>query len=98
MNTREKGGVMFHKKKGPDEPFAHSDDCKILAADPDVQIAWSEIGVESGRHAVSAGSSITTIPSPIAVSGSVRSIRRPAATRRCASSPPRPTRPCSGRC
>ena len=98
MNTREKGGVMFHKKKGPDEPFARSDDCKILAADPDVQIAWSEIGVESGRHAVSAGSSITTIPSPIAVSGSVRSIRRPLAIRHYASSSPRLIRPSFGRC
>jgi len=34
---------MFHKKKGPDEPFAHADDCKIVHADPDVQIPWSEI-------------------------------------------------------
>jgi hypothetical protein len=31
------------KKKGPDEPFGHADDCKIVHADPDVQIAWSEI-------------------------------------------------------
>ncbi len=33
---------MFHKKKGPDKPFAHSEDCKILKADPGVQIEWSE--------------------------------------------------------
>jgi hypothetical protein len=31
------------RKKGPDKPFRHSDDCKILAADPWVEIAWSEI-------------------------------------------------------
>lgn len=35
---------MFHRtKKGPDRPFVHSDGCKILAADPSVQIEWSEI-------------------------------------------------------
>jgi hypothetical protein len=43
MNMREKGGAMFHKKKGPNEPFAHADDCKIVHSDPDVQIPWSEI-------------------------------------------------------
>jgi hypothetical protein len=31
------------RKKGPDEPFGHADDCKIVHADPDVQIPWSEI-------------------------------------------------------
>jgi len=31
------------RKKGPDEPFGHADDCKIVRADPDVQIPWSEI-------------------------------------------------------
>ena len=34
---------MFGRKKGPDEPFAHADDCKIVHADPGVQIPWSEI-------------------------------------------------------
>jgi hypothetical protein len=31
------------KKKEPDKAFTHSDDCKILAADPGVEIQWSEI-------------------------------------------------------
>jgi hypothetical protein len=34
---------MFGRKKGPNEPFAHAEDCKILAADPGVKIEWSEI-------------------------------------------------------
>lgn len=39
---------MFHRKqKGPGRPFSHDADCKILAADPSVEIQWSE--VESGR-------------------------------------------------
>src|SRR5215211_4008008 len=38
---------MFKRKNRPPETaFAHADDCKILRADPDVQIEWSE--VESG--------------------------------------------------
>lgn len=35
------------KKRGPTQPFTHADDCKILKADPDVQIEWSE--VETGH-------------------------------------------------
>jgi hypothetical protein len=31
------------RKKGPTRPFRHEDDCKILRADPGVQIEWSEI-------------------------------------------------------
>jgi hypothetical protein len=36
---------MFYKKQGgpPDRPFSHAEGCKILAADPTVQIEWSEI-------------------------------------------------------
>jgi hypothetical protein len=34
-------------KKGPTRPFAPADDCKILKADPGVQIPWSK--VESGH-------------------------------------------------
>jgi hypothetical protein len=30
-------------KKGPNKPFVHTDDCRILAADPDVQIQWNEL-------------------------------------------------------
>ena len=35
--------MMRRRKKGPDQPFAHADDCKIVHADPGVQIPWSEI-------------------------------------------------------
>jgi hypothetical protein len=31
------------RKQGPTRPFAHAYDCKILAADPGVEIQWSEI-------------------------------------------------------
>jgi hypothetical protein len=37
---------MFGKKNRytpPDTPFAHSDDCKIVAADPGVKPPWNEI-------------------------------------------------------
>jgi hypothetical protein len=72
MNSREKGGVMFQKKKGPDEPFAHAEDCKIAHADPGVQIPWSEIrrGVWEARCVC--GSSITMTPSPTIASGTIR--------------------------
>jgi hypothetical protein len=30
-------------KQGPAKVFLHSADCKIQAADPDAQIAWSEV-------------------------------------------------------
>jgi hypothetical protein len=39
----ERRGNMFgHKTKGPSKPFQHADDCKILKADPDVEIPWNE--------------------------------------------------------
>lgn len=31
------------KKKAPAEVFAHTSDCRIVAADPGVQIPWNEI-------------------------------------------------------
>jgi hypothetical protein len=31
----------------PDGPFSHSDDCRIVGADPDVELPWSE--VEAGH-------------------------------------------------
>ena len=36
---------MFRKKHhGPSsQPFSHSDDCKIVKADPGVEIPWSEV-------------------------------------------------------
>jgi hypothetical protein len=39
--------MFARRKKGPTRPFAHADDCKILKADPGVEIPWSE--VESGH-------------------------------------------------
>jgi hypothetical protein len=33
---------MLRRKKGPDRAFSHSDNCKILAADPTVEIQWNE--------------------------------------------------------
>jgi hypothetical protein len=36
--------MLTRRKKGPpDRAFAHSDDCRILRADPAVQIQWSEV-------------------------------------------------------
>jgi hypothetical protein len=31
------------RKKGPDKAFIHTDDCKIVKADPGVKIPWSEV-------------------------------------------------------
>jgi hypothetical protein len=31
------------RKRGPTWPFAHADNCKIVKADPGVEIPWSEI-------------------------------------------------------
>ena len=42
------------KKRGPTRPFTHADNCKILKADPTVQIQWSE--VETGRAVCQCGS------------------------------------------
>jgi hypothetical protein len=38
---------MFHSKKAPNKAFIHTDDCKIVKADPDVEIPWAE--VETGH-------------------------------------------------
>jgi hypothetical protein len=34
---------MFRKRKGPDKALTHSDECKILAADPGIEIPWNEV-------------------------------------------------------
>src|SRR5688572_15630317 len=39
---------MFGKKKGPTRAFSHAADCKILKADPGVEIPWQEI--ETGLY------------------------------------------------
>jgi len=40
------GGDTFGKKNRytpPDTPFAHSEDCKIVKADPNVELPWSRL-------------------------------------------------------
>ena len=39
----KEGLTMFGRKKGPDQPFQHAEDCRIWKTDPGVQIPWSEI-------------------------------------------------------
>jgi hypothetical protein len=46
---------MFRRKKGPNRAFAHSDGCKILAADPTVQIQWSEVETGHWRRVCQCG-------------------------------------------
>jgi hypothetical protein len=42
MTSKEEEAV-FGRRKGPTKQFQHSDDCRILKADPSVDIPWSEI-------------------------------------------------------
>jgi len=44
------------KKKGPTQPFTHADSCKILKADPTVQIQWSEVETGHWRATCMCGS------------------------------------------
>ena len=44
------------KKKGPTQPFTHADNCKILNADPTVQIQWSEVETGHWRALCQCGS------------------------------------------
>jgi hypothetical protein len=32
------------KRKSPSKPFIHADDCRILKADPDIEIPWNYLG------------------------------------------------------
>ena len=34
----------LRKRKPPNKPFTHADDCPIVKADPDVEIPWSYLG------------------------------------------------------
>jgi hypothetical protein len=77
---------MFNKKKQggpPDRPFEHADDCKILAAEPGV-----EIPLVGGRQWALADSlrvrirRMSTKGRPTVELGSTRSTRLPSATRR----------------
>ena len=44
------------KKRGPTRPFTHADNCKILNADPTVQIQWSEVETGHWRALCQCGS------------------------------------------
>jgi hypothetical protein len=44
------------KKKGPTRPFTHADNCKIMKADPTVQIQWSEVETGHWRAVCQCGS------------------------------------------
>jgi hypothetical protein len=44
------------KKRGPTRPFTHADNCKILKADPTVQIQWSEVETGHWRAVCQCGS------------------------------------------
>jgi hypothetical protein len=44
------------KKRGPTRPFTHADNCKILEADPSVQIQWSEVETGHWRAVCQCGS------------------------------------------
>jgi hypothetical protein len=40
----EEEHILRKKRQGPpDRPFQHTDDCKILKADPNVEIPWSRL-------------------------------------------------------
>jgi hypothetical protein len=47
---------MFGLKKGPTRPFSHADNCKILKADPGVEIKWSEVETGHWRAVCQCGS------------------------------------------
>ena len=44
------------RKRGPDKAFSHSEGCKIQAADPTVQIQWSEVETGHWRAVCQCGS------------------------------------------
>lgn len=47
------------KKRGPTRPFTHADNCKILEADPTIQIQWSEVETGHWRAVCQCGSEDT---------------------------------------
>jgi hypothetical protein len=56
---------MFRNKKKiapPDTPFAHGDDCKIVKADPSVEIPWSEVETDHWRAVCVCGSQDHYVP------------------------------------
>ena len=47
---------MFGLKRGPTRPFTHAESCKILKADPGVEIKWSEVETGHWRGVCQCGS------------------------------------------
>jgi len=45
---------MLRKRKAPDKSFMHTDDCRVIAADPTVAIPWNEVGATGGWSAAAA--------------------------------------------
>ena len=75
----------FKKRGGPTRPFSHATDCKILRADPGVEIPWQEVETGLGSRSASAGRSTSARRSPTVALGSTRSTRStrpPSATSR----------------
>lgn len=70
------------KKKGPTRPFSHAIDCKILKADPGVEIPWQEIETGLWIAECVCGKEYHRDRSLMAVSGSTRWTRPPSVTRR----------------
>jgi len=56
---------MFGKKNRPsppDQPFSHTDDCRIVKADPDVEILWSRLEYGQWRRECVCGAESWTEP------------------------------------
>jgi hypothetical protein len=58
------------KKKSPTLPFTHADNCKILRADPTVQIPWSDVETGHWRTVCQCRPRTSTRSPPTVVFGS----------------------------
>ena len=76
--------------KGPTHSFVHADDCKIVKADPGVEIMWSEIESGHWQAECRCGKETFMRRPPTVVLGLTRMTRLPSATRRNASTGARP--------
>ena len=84
---------MFGRtKKGPDRPFTHTDDCKIVKVSPDSRSSGRRFDVASGRPSASAGRITTMSQSPTVVSGWTPTTRQRSDTRPSTSSRTSPIR------
>jgi hypothetical protein len=89
-------GCSVSRRRGLAKAFEHADDCKILKADPGVEIEWSEI--ETGYWVTQrmCGKEYHRDPSPTGVFGSTPMTRPPSATRASANTATRSIPLCSG--